>query len=121
MPKSSVLIFLILHALYVSISENLLLLNEFLFILTFSHLFSVIKSNKPSKTYIFTLNQRLKTRKHQKTSEKVEKKKIESSFTFVTFKLFFAIFFLNFYISSCKGRNNKKIKIDEIGINGPKL
>ena len=91
MPNSSVFIFLMLRALYGSISENLLFLNEFWLFLTFSSLFWVIISNKSSKTYIFALNQRLKTKKHQKTPKIVEKK-IESSFTFVTFKLFFSFF-----------------------------
>ena len=56
MPNSSVFIFLMLRALYGSISKNLLFLSEFWFILTFSSLFWVTKSSKPSKTFIFTLN-----------------------------------------------------------------
>ena len=39
-----------LRGLYGSISQHLLFLNEFWFILTFSSLFWVIKGNKPSKT-----------------------------------------------------------------------
>jgi hypothetical protein len=48
------------------------------------------------------------------------KKKFESSFTFVTFKLFFAKKkFELLHIILKRARNNKKIKTDEIGINGP--
>ena len=56
LPNSSVFIFLMLRALYGLISENLLFLNEFWLFLTISSLLWVIKSNKPSKTFIFTLN-----------------------------------------------------------------
>ena len=53
MPNSSVLIFLVLSALYGSISQYFLFLNKFGIILTFRGLFQAIKSNKPSKIYIF--------------------------------------------------------------------
>jgi hypothetical protein len=58
---------------------------------------------------------------HQKGTKKPKmlKKNFESSFTFGKFKLFFAKKFLNFYISSYRGRaTSKKIKTDELGING---
>ena len=45
MPNSSVFIFLMLCALYGSIRENLLFLNEFWVFLSFSSLFRVIESN----------------------------------------------------------------------------
>ena len=53
MLNSSVFIFLMLRALYGSITQNLLFLNKFWIILTFRGLFQVIESNKPSKIYIF--------------------------------------------------------------------
>ena len=42
-----------LRAPYGSITQHLLFLNEIWIILTFRCLFQVIKSNKPSKIYIF--------------------------------------------------------------------
>ena len=56
MPNPSLFIFLMFHALYGSISQHLLFLNKFWIILTFRGLFQVIKSNKPSKMYIFPLS-----------------------------------------------------------------
>ena len=50
--------------------------------------FQVIKSKKPLKVYIFTLNYTLKTKKHQKIKKRW-KIFFESSFTFGAFKLFF--------------------------------
>ena len=55
MPNSSVFVFMMLRAIYGSISQNILFLNKFWIILTFRGLFQVIKNNKPSKIYIFTL------------------------------------------------------------------
>ena len=56
MPNSPVFIFLMLRALYGSISQDLMFHTKFWAILTFRGLFQVIKSNRPSKMYIFTLN-----------------------------------------------------------------
>ena len=54
-------------------------------------------------------------------THKMLKKKFESSFTFVTFKLFFAKFFceLLHIILYHPIRNIKKMKTDELGINAP--
>jgi hypothetical protein len=58
--------------------------------------------------------------KRNKKAKNVEKKFFESSFTFGTFKRFFAIFFLNFYIPSLipsyRGHTTLKIKNDELVI-----
>ena len=57
MPNSSIFIFLVLRALYGSISQYFLFLNEFGIILTFRGLLQAVKSNKPSKkTFFFKLN-----------------------------------------------------------------
>ena len=53
MANSTIFIFLMLRAIYGSISRQLLFLNKFWTILTFKCLFQVIKSNKPLKIYIF--------------------------------------------------------------------
>ena len=42
-----------LHTLYGSITQHLLLLNKFWIILSFRGLFQVMKSNKPSKKMFF--------------------------------------------------------------------
>ena len=56
MPNPSLFIFLMLRALYGSISQHFLFLYKFWIILTFRGLFQVIKSNNPSKMYIFPLS-----------------------------------------------------------------
>ena len=53
MPNSPVFIFLMLCAIYGSISQNLLFLNKSWNISTLRGLFQVIRNNKPSKIYIF--------------------------------------------------------------------
>jgi hypothetical protein len=53
MLNSSIFIFFMFRALYGSITQNLLFLNKVWIILTFSGLFQVIESSKPSKIYIF--------------------------------------------------------------------
>ena len=70
MPKSSVFIFLMLRALYGSISENLLFLNEFLFILTFSSLFRVIRSKKNFKNIHFYFKLKVENKKASKNIKK---------------------------------------------------
>ena len=88
MPKSSIFIFLMLRALYGSISENLLFLNEFLFILTFSSLFRVIRSWKPLK------------------------KKLKVALHLLHSICFYQKIISDFYISSCRGRvTSKKWKL----------
>ena len=60
MSNSSVSIFLVLRALYGSISQYFLFINKFGIILTFRGLFQAIKSNKPSKKNIFFFKLTLK-------------------------------------------------------------
>ena len=47
------------------------------------------------------------------------KKKSETTLTFGTFKLSFAIFFLIFTYHPVEGVQHRKIETDELGINGP--
>ena len=85
MPNSSVFIFLMLRALYGSISEKTLVPNEFWFILTFRSLFWVKKQTIKNIHFYFKL--KIWNKKASKNPINVGKK-IENSFTLGTFKLF---------------------------------
>ena len=92
------------------VNTSCFLMNFELFWL-FRGLFQVIKNNKPSKIYIFTLDQRSKTKKHQNP------KKILIFFLKVALHLlhsncFYWKIILDFYISSCRGSTTpKKFKL----------
>ena len=88
--------------------------------MTFRGLFQVIKSNKPSKIYIFPLSWKDKIQKSSKRPLNCRNFFLKTALHLLHSNCFHWKMISHFYISSCRGwETSKKIKNNESGINVP--